>query len=415
MKSYAIVGAGNRCTYMYAVPMSRDYADTAAIVGVFDTNVKRAALLQARIGEAGGGNVPVYDNFAVMLDEAKPDVVIVTSIDSTHHTYIAEALLAGCDVISEKPLTIDEDKCSLILETERLTGKQVTVTFNLRYMPFMGQLKELAAEETLGTITHVHFEWFLDTKHGADYFRRWHRLKKNSGGLLVHKSTHHFDIINWLLEDEPAQVQAFGATKFYGATREERGDRCSNCDYAASCEFHIDIGKGNYKQLYSDCEDVDQYFRDACVFADEIDIEDTVSLTARYARGAMMSYSLTAYAPYEGFRMVITGTAGRLEAVYAEGFDPSGVGSGGSSGGTEKSIKLFGRQGQVIHVPVAEESGGHGGADERLLRALLIGGESDGRQATSKDGALSCAIGFAANRSIREGQPVRIADLIKLG
>ncbi|SEN87000.1 Gfo/Idh/MocA family protein [Paenibacillus sp. OV219] len=410
VKKYAFVGAGNRGTYMYAVPMSRNYADTAAIVGVFDTNAKRSALLQARIG----GHVPVYEDYAVMLDQAKPDVVIVTSIDSTHHTYIVAALLAGCDVITEKPLTIDEDKCELILEAERRTGKQVTVTFNLRYMPFMGRLKEMAGEKTLGQITHVHFEWFLDTKHGADYFRRWHRQKQNSGGLLVHKSTHHFDIVNWVLEDEPVEVHAFGATRFYGPTRKERGVRCSGCEYAASCEFHIDIREGNYRLLYSDCEDVDQYYRDACVFAEEIDIEDTVSLTARYARGAMMSYSLTAYAPYEGFRMVITGTAGRLEAVYSES-DAGGM-SDGVGMGMGKMIRLFGRHGQVIDAPLAEESGGHGGGDERLLRALLIGGDDEGgRQATSRDGALSCAIGFAANRSIREGRPVRIAELIKLG
>ncbi|WP_225446452.1 Gfo/Idh/MocA family protein [Paenibacillus rhizovicinus] len=402
-KRYAFVGAGNRCTYMYAVPMAREYADIAVIVGVFDSNAKRAALLQARIG----GHVPVYDDFAVMLDEAKPDVVIVTSIDSTHHTYIVQALFAGCDVISEKPLTIDEDKCALILDAERRTGKRVTVTFNLRYMPFMGRLKEAAAEPTLGTITQVHFEWHLDTKHGADYFRRWHRRKANSGGLLVHKSTHHFDIVNWVLGDEPAEVQAFGATRFYGPTRKERGMRCSGCAYAGSCEFHIDIREGGHKLLYSDCEDVDQYYRDACVFADEIDIEDTVSLTARYAGGAMMSYSLTAYAPYEGFRIVITGTKGRLEAAYTEGA------VGPYAGHTIQSIRLFDRHQAVIDIPLGEESGSHGGGDERLLRALLTG-ESDDRQATSRDGALSCAIGFAANRSIREGRAVRIADLITL-
>ena len=49
----------------------------------------------------------------------------------------------------------------------------------------------------------MHFEWALDTVHGADYFRRWHREKKNSGGLLVHKSSHHFDLVNWWLGDVP--------------------------------------------------------------------------------------------------------------------------------------------------------------------------------------------------------------------
>ena len=49
----------------------------------------------------------------------------------------------------------------------------------------------------------MHFEWLLDVRHGADYFRRWHRDKANSGGLLVHKATHHFDLVNWWLAAAP--------------------------------------------------------------------------------------------------------------------------------------------------------------------------------------------------------------------
>lgn len=389
---------------MFAVPIARDYADVATIVGVYDTNAKRSELLRSRTG----GHFPVYTSFDTMLAEAKPDVVIVTSIDSTHHLYIIQALRAGCDVITEKPLTIDEHKCSLILETERQTGRQVTVTFNLRYMPFMNRLKDISRENALGTLTHVHFEWFLDTKHGADYFRRWHRKKANSGGLLVHKSTHHFDIVNWLLEDEPKSVHAFGSTRFYGPTREERGIRCSNCAYSNTCEFYIDLNQGNYRALYLNCEDEDHYFRDQCVFADEIDIEDTLSVNVRYSKGAMMSYSLTAYAPYEGFRMVLTGTKGRLEAEYFDGA------IGPYAGNPVQRIRLFNRMQEMIDIPLQVETGDHGGGDGRLLHALMLGSDpSDSRQASSRDGAMSCAIGFAANRAIREGNAVRIADLFQ--
>lgn len=70
----------------------------------------------------------------------------------------------------------------------------------------------------------MHFEWLLNTEHGADYFRRWHRDKRNSGGLLVHKSTHHFDLVNFWLNSEPETVYAQGDLRFYGkANAEERG------------------------------------------------------------------------------------------------------------------------------------------------------------------------------------------------
>ena len=92
-------------------------------------------------------------------------------------------------------------------ETIEETGKSLRVTFNYRYAPHNSKVRELIMNDTIGKVNHVHFEWFLNTSHGADYFRRWHRDKRNSGGLLVHKSTHHFDLVNFWLGTKPKQVR----------------------------------------------------------------------------------------------------------------------------------------------------------------------------------------------------------------
>ena len=98
-------------------------------------------------------------------------------------------------------------------ETNR---EKVTVTFNYRFTPYVSKIKELISKGAIGKILSVDFEWILDARHGADYFRRWHRNKANSGGLLVHKATHHFDLVNWLINQEPETVFAFGGLNFYG-------------------------------------------------------------------------------------------------------------------------------------------------------------------------------------------------------
>ena len=59
-------------------------------------------------------------------------------------------------------------------------------------MPARTQIKDMLMSGAIGEIVAVDFSWHLDRVHGADYFRRWHRYKERSGGLLVHKSTHHF-------------------------------------------------------------------------------------------------------------------------------------------------------------------------------------------------------------------------------
>ncbi|MCZ8515004.1 Gfo/Idh/MocA family oxidoreductase [Paenibacillus filicis] len=406
MKTYAIVGAGSRCTSMFALPISKSFADVASIVSVYDPNHKRAQLLQQKCG----GGFPVYDSFEQMVKEARPDVVIVTTIDRYHHEYIIKAMEMGCDVITEKPMTIDEDKCNAILEAEQRTGRNVTVTFNMRFRPFAARIKEIVQQKTIGQILSVHFEWFLDTNHGADYFRRWHRKKENSGGLLIHKSTHHFDFINWLLEEEPVEVSAFGTLRFYGQTREQRGVRCLTCSYQNSCEFYFDIAKDDAtRELYLECESVDGYYRDQCVFSEDIDIEDSVSLNVRFSGGALMSYSLTAHSPFEGFKLAVNGSQGRIEAETFHGA------VGPFAGEEINRLRIYNRNQEEITVKVPVVGGPHGGGDERLLKMLFRGHMSDPlhQQADSWDGAMSNAIGFAANKSMKEGKSILIKDLVK--
>ena len=92
----------------------------------------------------------------------------------------------------------------------------MVVTFNYRYSPRNSALKEIIQSGVIGKVTSIDFSWVLDTVHGADYFRRWHREKKNSGGLLIHKASHHFDLVNWWIDDVPERVFASGGLKFYG-------------------------------------------------------------------------------------------------------------------------------------------------------------------------------------------------------
>lgn len=405
MKKYVIVGAGSRALYMFAKPMSTTWKHVVDFKGVFDTNQTRARLLSEECG-----NVPVYANFKTMLAEAKPDVVIVASTDYSHHTYSIDALRAGCDVISEKPMTIDEEKCRAILQAEKETGKKVTVTFNLRFAPYFSTVKEMLKNDVIGDVYHLHFEWFLDRDHGADYFRRWHSELKNSGGLLVHKSTHHFDIINWWVNSVPVQLHAFGSRRVYGDQGQPKGERCMTCSYAASCEFYKDIAADPFmKKYYMGGEHEDGYFRDRCLFDERIDIYDTMTVNLQYASGTFLNYSLVAYAPYEGWRATINGSRGRLEIgnIYRSA-DMSEV---------EKSIiKLYKIDGSIENIEVSAQIGGHGGGDAKLLKALFEGGVADplGQQADSFAGARSLLIGATANRSIAEGKALAIPDVASL-
>ncbi len=426
-KRFALVGTGGR-SWMFIHALASDHRALCDMVAFCDVNQTRMDFYNREIDEKfGAGPVPTYlaADFDRMVREARPDAVIVSSIDRTHHEYIVRAMELGCDVITEKPLTIDIAKCREILDAVDRTGRHLTVTFNYRYAPLRSKVKELLSSGAIGDVKSVHFEWLLDTNHGADYFRRWHRDKRNSGGLMVHKATHHFDLVNWWLDTTPETVFAFGNLAFYGRENAlRRGvktfyERGTDCPEAVGDPFALDLRESeNLKSLYLDAEHEDGYKRDLSVFSDGITIEDTMNVLVRYKSGAQMSYSLHAYAAWEGYRIAFNGTKGRIEVNQQES-SYINAGNGSLTEGVSSSeqillMPLFGKP-EIVPIPVS--SGGHGGGDPIML-AEIFGAERKadplGRAADHLDGARSILTGIAANQSFHTGLPVDVDDLLSL-
>ena len=88
-----------------------------------------------------GGYLSGLD-FGRMVNEAKPDTIIVTTIDHPPQVII-KAMELGCDVITEKPMTTDAEKCQSILDTVKRTQRDLRVTFNYRYAPYNTKIREL--------------------------------------------------------------------------------------------------------------------------------------------------------------------------------------------------------------------------------------------------------------------------------
>src|SRR4029453_15372719 len=269
-RRYVVVGTGHRVR-MYLDAMAGDHRDVADLVGLIEPNPGRLTVHVNRLAAAGLDMTGVLtghpDELAEVIAKARADRAIITSPDFTHAGLIVRCLDAGVDVVVEKPLTIDPAGTRQIAEAVTRSGRQVVVTHNYRYSPRNSGLKELVKSGAIGTPLSVAFEWVLDTAHRADYFRPWHRDKANSGGLLIHKASHHFDLVNWLLADYPVTVYARGGVRFYGSenaaargmpARPERGTHDGQHG-----PWELDLrADPHLKALYLDNESYDGYRRD---------------------------------------------------------------------------------------------------------------------------------------------------------
>ena len=428
-KRIALVGTGVRGSTLWGKNLAENYGEQVRFVGLCDINPGRLAFVH----ETMGVDCPTFTDFDRMMQEVRPEWVIVTTVDATHDRFIIAAMEQGANVITEKPLTTDAAKCQAILDAQQRTGREVLVTFNYRHSPHNTAIKQLLHDKRVGQVTSVDFNWFLNVYHGASYFRRWHGYVANSGSLWVHKATHHFDLLNWWIGARPVAVTALGALERYGKNGPFRGESCRTCPHKDECVHYWDITQEPYlMDLYVKNEEHDGYIRDACVYREDIDIWDKMSAQIVYNNDVVVNYTLTTYSPYEGYRIAFNGQEGRLDTwedipyqrgTYTEEEQAELHAAEMNFERNEVPTefyqillhKNFEKEAEAIKVPKYRY--GHGGGDRRMLDYLFVNPDAAdplGHMAGTADGAYSVLIGIAARLSIAEGRTVRLDELVRV-
>jgi predicted dehydrogenase len=427
-KRVALVGTGIRGVTFWGQFIRKNHADGAEFVGLCDINPGR---LEFARGYIGVPDCPVFTNFDEMMAQARPDLVMVATVDSTHDEFIVKALDAGVDVVTEKPMTTTADKCQHIVDAARRSKARLIMGFNYRYGSIFTQLRQRLDAGAIGALTSVDFNWYLNNYHGASYFRRWHGIRQKGGTLLLHKSAHHFDLLNWWIGSDPVEVHAYGGLDHYGRNGAFRSARCTGCPHKDSCEYYWDISENEMLvKLYTDNEQHDGYIRDGCVFREEIDIFDKMAVQIRYANGVQVAYSLTTYSPYEGFRLAFNGRKGRMEtwegvpslmeqqedqsAIYEKDMDHTSHAKAELSFHEIVTQANFGEF-ERTRLPFVRKA--HWGGDPIMMDEILRGRVANpglNQAADYRDGAMAVLIGIAARQSIDEGRAVRIEELTDL-
>ena len=399
MKKIALVGASTRVR-AFVRTLKKDYAATHRIVAVMDPDAgKTRAFVESMELPAA-----CYRDFDLMCREEKPDILLISTVDCYHRDFVVKGLDAKISVLCEKPLCTTLEHCrDILLARARNPDVHAATMHNARYHAAARRVKQLLDDGAIGRVNSVHYAEMLDFRHGASYFRRWNSRRVFSGGLQIHKSSHHFDKLNWWLSSKAVEVTAAGGLRRYGAAASPfRGERCQTCRHAAECRF---AATPEYYRDYDICyqyADADSYKPDGCVFSPDIDIEDFLSAGIRFANGVYANYTLAAHCNFEGEDIFFEGDKGRLE--MRRRIVP---------GRAQEASLLLHRFGTADpeEIAVQAEDGSHGGADARLCEDLF-GGNASGRLASLDDGIQAVLTGLAVSLSLRDGKAVHVQSML---
>jgi predicted dehydrogenase len=318
-----------------------------------------------------------FGDYAELLKWGQFDVVIIGSPDFVHEQQAIDCMNAGKHLLLEKPIAISYDGGKRVVETAKKTGRVVIVGFVLRYAPLYAKAKQLVEQGVIGKLTTI---WVLHSVASGSnwYFHDWHATFANTGGLLLQKGSHDFDIINWFAGSQAQQVSALGSRDVFGG--DEPNDlTCPKCDKRFTCPERMDDNSPRIK----------------CAFRKEVDCLDNHLVQILYANGVKASYNECHYVPDDNREYSFIGTKGKIILDDAAGKL------------TIKTRNTMEYKETMTFTPGVIDSG-HGGGDMRLLIDLADAIDHQTQPlAGVQEGLNAIRVGLLAHESIRQnGKPL---------
>ncbi len=360
-----VIGAGGRGSL---ARHAHKPGDGARVVACCDTS--EAALEQAR-SWYGADVLTTPDHGELLAEEL--DAVFVTTPDFLHEEHALAAIDAGVAVYLEKPIAITIEGADRILEAARAKSVRLYLGHNMRHMAFVRKMKTLIDGGVIGEVKTAWCRHFVG--HGGDfYFKDWHADRRLSTGLLLQKAAHDIDVLHWLCGAYTSRVNAMGRLAVYGEITDRHGpDEPGNAK----------VNRDNWPPLAQ------------TQLNPTVDVEDVSMINMELANGVLASYQQCHFAPDYWRNYTVIGTEGRIENF------------GNGAPGTH--IKLWNRRAdwnpdgdEVFEMDA--ETGGHGGADPRIvgefLRFVRDGGAIDTSPVAAR---YSVATGVRATESLRGG------------
>jgi len=407
-----LLGAGQRgnsyCDYAINNP------DKLQIIGVAEPDAVRRGDFQ---GKHKLVDVNCFDNWEEVFQREKwADAIIICTQDNMHYEPIMAAIDKGYDILLEKPMSPSPHECLEIAHAAEVKGVKVMVCHVLRYTPFFMKIKEILENGEIGDIvTIVHNENVGNLHHSHSFVRGNWNKSETSSPMILAKSCHDMDIIQWLIDKECLRLSSFGSLSYFSKENcpPDAPPRCTDgctedCPYDSRKLYRdsdnewfraVAAGRANATddQVNAAIE-TGPYGR--CVFQCDNDVVDHQVVSMEFEEGITAAFSMSSFTPDISRSLKIMGTKGQIKGHATPG-----------------SIIVTNFMDNSEREIIVDTRGGHDGGDVGIMDAFctyLSNEKSNTSYSEANISAQNHMLCFAAEKSrLEKGAVIEMKDFLR--
>jgi len=339
----------------------------ATIHGIYDPNPRSVSAAQEALSQIDSNSkLKVYDDLESACTDPEVDGLIVSTPNFSHISVIREAVKSKKHILLEKPMATTIPDAHEIYSIAKNYPAVFQIGLQYRYKAmYVDAIQEALNHRKLGDIKMIHI---LEHRYPfLDKVKQWNKFNQYSGGTLVEKCCHYFDLMNLFAQSRPTKIYATGSMAVNFRTFEYNGRKS--------------------------------------------DILDNAVVSVDYENGVRAGFTLCMFSPQFYEELMLCGDEGHLRTYESFDYLP------GPKQKTYLEIKVGEKSTSRISQPCYPtyiEQSGHGGAtffEHKYFIDTIEGSKSS--VATAEEGFWSIVVGYAAQKSIELGGPIKINELLQ--
>ena len=358
-----IIGAGTMgMEHMYVATLFGE----AQIYGIYDQEIHSLDIAEKEYGKYSSRKLFRYNNLKSACEDPNVDALFICTPNYTHLDVLKVAIESKKPIFLEKPMaTTIEDAIKIFKLADRYPSF-IQIGLQYRYKAqYIEAIHETLERKTIGELKTISISEYRPPF--LDKVKQWNKFSKYSGGTLIEKCCHYFDLINLFAQSYPKSIYASGGQAFN--------------------------------------------FIDFTYCGENSDIDDHAFVIIEYQNGIKANFTLNMFCPDFSEELILCAKKGKI--ISSEKYSPKNNNYSGARIQIELGEEGSSRDSIVSYPSEIEKSGHHGATFYEHIEFIKKLNSDSSNSATVLEGLWSVIIASAAQKSIETGNQINMDDFLE--